>query len=250
MNHVYKYLPPDRVTYLDDELLRYTQPAALNDPFECLPVITHRQAIDVFKSDLGSHEENLLLAEKRQIIEGIEGNPVVVHNYLQKNIGERFNLDIGIFSVSSRWNSVLMWSHYAASHAGFCVGFLRTAPVFMSLQNESLLRPVSYSSERASLSTKSSQSIDEEVLYTKSIDWSYEKEERAIGRLKSENLHPTIPDCYLSKVPHDAIGELIVGVNTGSELKAKVVSLARRLGCPVYRTIISERTFDVEREIL
>jgi len=36
---VYKYLPPDRKTYLDDELLRFTQPGALNDPFECIPIV-------------------------------------------------------------------------------------------------------------------------------------------------------------------------------------------------------------------
>ena len=37
MNLYYKYLPPERLSYLDDELLRYTQPIDLNDPFECLP---------------------------------------------------------------------------------------------------------------------------------------------------------------------------------------------------------------------
>ena len=39
MSPVYKYLPPDRKTYLDDELLRFTQPGALNDPFECIPIV-------------------------------------------------------------------------------------------------------------------------------------------------------------------------------------------------------------------
>ena len=29
----------------------------------------------------------------------------------------------GIFSCSKKWNSILMWSHYAANHTGFCVGF-------------------------------------------------------------------------------------------------------------------------------
>lgn len=36
-NIIYKYLPIERLSYLEDELLRITQPSDLNDPFECLP---------------------------------------------------------------------------------------------------------------------------------------------------------------------------------------------------------------------
>ena len=34
---IYKYLLAERKTYFEDELLRFTQPRYLNDPFECLP---------------------------------------------------------------------------------------------------------------------------------------------------------------------------------------------------------------------
>ena len=37
---LYKYLPPDRITYFSNELLRFTQPADLNDPFECIPIVS------------------------------------------------------------------------------------------------------------------------------------------------------------------------------------------------------------------
>jgi len=40
MSFIYKYIPPERKTYLSDSLLRFTPPSALNDPFECLPGIT------------------------------------------------------------------------------------------------------------------------------------------------------------------------------------------------------------------
>ena len=30
---------------------------------------------------------------------------------------------LGIFSLSKKWDSILMWSYYAKSHIGFCVGF-------------------------------------------------------------------------------------------------------------------------------
>ena len=34
---VYKYLPPSRIDVLEDSRIRFTQPAALNDPFETFP---------------------------------------------------------------------------------------------------------------------------------------------------------------------------------------------------------------------
>src|SRR5580700_1141217 len=36
----YKYLPAERISFLQDGLLRFSPPGALNDPFELLPGIT------------------------------------------------------------------------------------------------------------------------------------------------------------------------------------------------------------------
>lgn len=37
---LFKYLEPDRIDVLDSNLIRFTQPADFNDPFEFKPVIS------------------------------------------------------------------------------------------------------------------------------------------------------------------------------------------------------------------
>src|SRR5437016_3927130 len=52
-NIIYKYFPPERLNYLDDELLRITQPSDLNDPFECIQILpTVEQVIDLLNQIL------------------------------------------------------------------------------------------------------------------------------------------------------------------------------------------------------
>src|SRR5438105_1260976 len=52
---LYKYLPPERITFLNDELLRFTQPGDLNDPFECIPTISK---VDLMAVISGAVERN------------------------------------------------------------------------------------------------------------------------------------------------------------------------------------------------
>jgi len=48
---LYKYVPVRRQDYLEEDyqLLRFTQPAALNDPSECLPGLRLDQAQETLK---------------------------------------------------------------------------------------------------------------------------------------------------------------------------------------------------------
>ena len=40
---LYKYFPPERISFLDNRLIRFTQPSHFNDPFEFLPVEEYRE---------------------------------------------------------------------------------------------------------------------------------------------------------------------------------------------------------------
>lgn len=54
------------------------------------------------------------------------------------------NKRIGIACLSENWNSLLMWSHYAENHKGYCTGFdekwIRFCQKFENL-NETNLTP-------------------------------------------------------------------------------------------------------------
>src|SRR3954471_5525958 len=56
---------------------------------------------------------------------------------LDQELGTR-----GVLSLSERWNSVLMWSHYADNHRGVCIEFDLAEGSYPSLQ------PVNYRAPR------------------------------------------------------------------------------------------------------
>lgn len=74
---VYKYLRPERIDVLKNSLIRFTQPAALNDPFESLWIldknsldetIKTRRLIYKFMFGRDISDEELLTSIKEQVL--------------------------------------------------------------------------------------------------------------------------------------------------------------------------------------
>ena len=203
---LYKYLSIERISYLENELLRFTQPGDLNDPFECIPVIPNKEeVISMFKiiakeqmdsflnKKMGKTEKNYLKLElekkHKSIITAIKKDlPNNLREHFLKSGIEKINKNLGIFSLSRRWNSTLMWAHYTNSHKGFCIGYNRNSNFFKTKGNpndpEFSLEIVNYSQNRVKVPVERGEKINDEVLLTKSLDWEYEKEERIITFLK------------------------------------------------------------------
>jgi hypothetical protein len=118
MSNYYKFLPVERLDYFSNEQLRFTQPIDLNDPFECLP---QKPNFEELKNLINS----LILpnSDKHQEQKVKEKFDYVFLDNLYKSQYEKVNKDIGIFSLSKKWNNSLMWAHYTISHKGFCIGF-------------------------------------------------------------------------------------------------------------------------------
>ena len=268
---LYKYLPPEREPYLQDRLLRFTQPGALNDPFECIPIVAE---IDVKMFVEGVVERNTPLLELRyahdkaalkrlrKAIPQVKAdfkrryteNPEYLPNLFLEKYLAHANQRIGIFSLSRRWNSTLMWAHYAQAHAGFCVGYNADSPFFSRESDDcrdvGTVERVDYNSERMSFDISSKVDIDVRLFHRKSADWGYEEEERLVRELqKAKKTVSASPfDIHLFEVPHSAIAELIYGVNARDSLKASIIAFGKSFGIPVYECIISSRTYDMERK--
>jgi len=75
------------------------------------------------------------------------------------------------------WQNPLLWSHYADRHRGLALGFD---------VNEEKLKPVSYVETRPIL-----KEIDivvaNSLLFTKYVDWHYEREARIYASLKDQD---------------------------------------------------------------
>ncbi len=122
---------------------------------------------------------------------------------------------------SKKMDSILMWSHYAESHKGFCIGI--DSP---ELENSDLLSYVNYSEDflevdhKAFLYSNKKGKINKEwerILTQKYIDWKYEEEVRLI-------LHFDNPQakgkCF--SLPEGSIKEIYFGCKMNDKNKSNI----------------------------
>lgn len=274
MNLTYKYLPPERLSYLQDSLLRFTQPGDLNDPFECLPVlpsiIETTEALEILlinniakiKNEVSQKatRKDLIILEIRKIKAAI----TAVRKDSPYNWREKFNQEsvlkmlskIGIISFSKRWNSTLMWAHYASSHKGYCIGIDIDNSFFAdyraNFKSDIVFQEVTYSNERLKIPYKSGETLDYNLMFTKSNEWEYEKEERLLLFLnRAKKIIKKEPyDICLFEVPHYLIKEIIVGANCcGSDFEI-IKSFCTDNGITLFKSYISDTKFDMTRRLI
>ncbi len=154
---LYKYMPAERSKIFDNWLIRFTQPGALNDPFEMLPHIagystpdevreiasrrweeyareryeTMARActkddeyipFDVFRSRIEPHRAAQI---ETALLRSPEYNALMA-----ARIEELMNKNVGVLSLCEHADSLLMWPHYGDSHRGFVIAFDTSAPFF------------------------------------------------------------------------------------------------------------------------
>lgn len=125
---------------------------------------------------------------------------------------ESFNAELGLICLSEIPDSLIMWSHYAANHTGLVFGF--DTSKFPEILRDALFR-VTYSREK--VKWDSEPETAERLCMTKCIDWSYEKEWRAIIQLnccKKQRVGIRQRHfCYLP-IPVDSIVRIIMGARS------------------------------------
>src|SRR5262245_59635752 len=124
--NLYKYLSPRLLTVLESGMIRFTQPAVLNDPFDIRPYYVGDEFYEHARGWLSNHAPTL-------------GYPVPAgwqrrvatasHNELEAKLHRYTNHAFGIFCVSERADDILLWSHYIDGHRGFVLGFDVTHPL-------------------------------------------------------------------------------------------------------------------------
>lgn len=115
---------------------------------------------------------------------------------------------MGIYSLSEKRDQILMWSHYADHHKGFCIEFQRDDSEYNFLSHF-MCRPVSYKEKYPNLN----RILDtfEINLYTKAIDWRYESEWRLVFKEGGR----------LFQVPASITG-IIFGLRLSDENKSRI----------------------------
>lgn len=181
---LYKYYR-DQSLNLDSVMsnkMWYSAPCNFNDAFDC-DVAINEQAI--FKSLLPTVPGGKIIREGSSVWLQLKSG---LHKQitLLRRIFEDQKVSMGIACLSEVPDSILMWSHYANNHRGFCVSYNLLA-LNQKLQFSAV--PVLYTQDRVCLHSisldqdklsKETMSLFIKSITSKSTDWSYEKEWRII----------------------------------------------------------------------
>ena len=132
-----------------------------------------------------------------------------------------------------------MWTHYAADHTGFVLGFDQSHPIFdhrlTSNDETGYLRKVAYleTLPRTPLYLYDSsphpllgRSLSDHLWLIKSPDWAYEREWRMLILLvhASKRVKAEPYDICLFRFPFSAVTEIILGARCNSATRKAVVS--------------------------
>ena len=188
---LFKYLPAERIDVLREARIRFTPLLSLNDPFE------HSMKI-------GDHEYAI--------------QPEFCTN------ATRF------VSLSRNNTNILMWSHYADAHKGFCIGFSRKNDYFKMAESVRYRRYRS-NLNGANIDSTTPASILKTTALEKAIDWAYEEEERlflddVVIRSKTVGTDLWGQKILLNEFPRNAISSIYLGLRADEKLKNEVLEIA------------------------
>ena len=112
----------------------FSAPSQLNDPFECRPWLIFNGTQDQIVASL-----TRTLMRRNPILTDEQARAQALTMFLAKEPTldwEQTRRGIGLYCLSPVNNSILMWSHYAQDHQGYCLQFEATdfTPVFGAAQ--------------------------------------------------------------------------------------------------------------------
>ena len=232
---LYKYMTAERVLTclpeIGDGTLRATQPAALNDPFECavkpIFIMGEREANREFARVLSDIHGTAPATEHDVALAREQYGSLYLRNLFTKQVSQRF----GIVSFASDPRHPLMWSHYASDGSGFVVGYDVEYLRWLS-SREGSLREVQYGQEMAIIIGYAILGSPDDnlngLLSLKSDHWSYESEWRLIVEL-DETIGTGLRDSQsqpinLVRVPNEAVVAVYHTERTPRDIVGKIRS--------------------------
>lgn len=157
---------------------------------------------------------------------------------------------VRVVCLSEVYDSMLMWSHYAQNHTGFCIEYdFEEKDMFYKH-----LHPVVYTKERYAVSKIDVLDGNKEFLYKttcrKSDVWSYEKEWRII----TANYNKVMPQKL--KYPNGKyvldlktnIKAFYLGAKILDNFKDEIIQFGKMNGIVVYQMMLSPKTYELQAQ--
>lgn len=254
---LYKYLTPERIDVLENLMIRYTQPEALNDPLEGKIVFEEvasdtemEQTFHGIFAEETIKQYNQLPATIRNLIkletfidilnkgESVVCNEFksaieVITPYIKRSMSNAFDKTVGVLSLTELPDNMSMWAHYAMDYKGFVIAFDSEHAYFNSQRNGNdefgYLRKVKYYDNASKLSKNMLELSMDDVFLTKNIEWSHEKEWRILTPLQNADkiIETIMPSVFLFKFPPEALRQVIVGKDMDKENVAKILHIIK-----------------------
>ena len=259
---LYKYLPPERLDVLARGMIRFTQPAALNDPFEFRPLFDslfsdewvldqiRGKKIDVASVFREAYEEQpaaikekvsfdqvfalakvtLQTAEGQAVALGLMNNLLETLQgmtpHLRASIWKELGSRVGILSLAERPDSPTMWAHYADSHRGYVIEFDEAHSFFNRKRSDNdeffHVRRVAYDVPPAGRALADLDGTD--FFLRKSSEWREEREWRMLVPLKTAvmKIGQAEEAIHLFAVPPACVSSVILGARARTDFAAEV----------------------------
>lgn len=154
------------------------------------------------------------------------------------------DIHFGVLSLSVRWDSILMWSHYSDFHKGYCIGIYEE-----KLRNSGLFGkggPVSYYAKFPELNPLDEDKLKKSFIQThsKADNWCYEKEYRLEKLFYPD---PPTQNDRIVTITDDFITDVTIGLCTPIDHKKEIINECKKRNIKVFSTEKVPFEFKVER---
>jgi len=223
---VYRYLPAEAaISTLKSGMLWLARPECFNDVFELRP---HFQSLEQFQLPVpkdATEEVLAMIVEKQADLDKQLLRPAIKDTLIDGH-----TKTIVVLSLAETCDSLRMWAHYADAHRGVALGF-DTETQILEWSEQQRLQRVSYSKTRPSRALWEDVTNDD-LLFTKSHEWSYEHEWRLVESHYNaddsgviEPGHENRPIHYSFRFKSESLRRVIIGCRASTEVIDEIEAL-------------------------
>ncbi len=206
---LYRYQPINKYTLINLSKQSHWSgdPLQFNDPFEF-----------ALKSEWYLNDENRM-------------TPLTPEKIKSREVIRKFLLNCGVISYSSNKGDKLLWSHYGDFHRGMCLSF--------DFSDEQLSEIVKVKYQKQIHDFQFSEKIRQmdsstmETILTKSTEWEYENEWRAVLPYKNEHYQYT---------------GTLKGISFGCKCPIEDIEMVLSILIPLYRDKIEYSKFFIQQD--
>lgn len=253
--YCYKYRDFKKKNYLEqlivERKMMFSPPADFNDPYDCRPTHTLPGNPAKARKHIGKAWEEARIrnngkkpssAERSQHISKIM-QELSTEEGATKHFSKLLMSRLGVFCMSESWKILTQWAYYADNSTGLCLEF-RVHP---DTEFHRIYR-MNYSNQRPKVDIVQSLYDDNyrnskllNAATHKALDWSSEKEVRAMHKQPGIRQYP---DGMLESIMVEQEAE------TDDVVWLQKMLAAHQMSIPIYRIKLCAQTFDLERQLM